>query len=62
LREQKFVAVHVAARMLGCSRDTIYRYIREGWLPARQFRKGTSYRIPLDAIEAMIERDAAENL
>jgi len=60
-RPPRLISTHVAARRLGCSRQTIYRYIEEGLLPARQFRKRYCYRIPAEAVERLLARAAEEN-
>lgn len=61
LAGQRFVTADVAARRLGCSRESIYRYVREGMLPARQCRRRMRLRIPVEALENLAVRSAADD-
>lgn len=48
-----------AAELLGVSRHTVVRYIKAGALPAAPLPEGSPYRIPRQAIDAMIAPPAA---
>lgn len=51
------LSVPQAAKILGVDANTVRRYVRDGELPARDISPAkstrTSYRVPLDAVEAM---------
>jgi excisionase family DNA binding protein len=52
--ERKFLRPNEAAQALGCSRTRIYELIYSGYLPHVRLG-GTALRIPMAAIEQMIE-------
>lgn len=54
--EAKFMTVTEVADMMRVSRMTVYRMIHAGDLPAVRF--GRSYRVPLEAVQAIVT-DAA---
>lgn len=54
--EAKFMTVTEVADMMRVSRMTVYRMIHSGNLPAVRF--GRSYRVPLEAVQAIVT-DAA---
>lgn len=54
----KFMTVTEVADMMRVSRMTVYRMIHAGDLPAVRF--GRSYRVPQEAVEAIVsDTDAA---
>lgn len=54
----QFMTVTEVADMMRVSRMTVYRMIHAGDLPAVRF--GRSYRVPLEAVEAIVtDTDAA---
>lgn len=56
--EAKFMTVTEVADMMRVSRMTVYRMIHSGNLPAVRF--GRSYRVPLEAVQAIVtDTDAA---
>lgn len=50
----KWVSVQEAAQMLGCSINSIYRMCKDGRLPAS--RPVHRLRIPLDSVQAILEK------
>lgn len=52
-----FLTTAEAAEVLGVSTHTVIRYIKSGTLPAAPLPKGSPYRIPRRAIEAMVDVD-----
>ena len=56
--DAQFMTVSEVADMMRVSRMTVYRMIHSGELPAVRF--GRSYRVPLEAVQAIVtDTDAA---
>ena len=56
--DAQFMTVSEVADLMRVSRMTVYRMIHSGELPAVRF--GRSYRVPLEAVQAIVtDTDAA---
>jgi excisionase family DNA binding protein len=55
----RLVTLSEAAALLGTSRMTVRRMVKEGRLPAVRLRANGQPRIPLTAIEELIDRQVA---
>ena len=58
ISEAKFLTVAEVAAMMRVSKMTVYRMVHAGELPAVRF--GRSYRVPQNAVEAILKSTVAD--
>ncbi|PZA08720.1 MULTISPECIES: helix-turn-helix domain-containing protein [unclassified Meiothermus] len=51
---KKLIKVTEAAKQLGVSRQTLARWIRQGWIPAVQI--GDRFRVSAEVIEELLDK------
>ncbi len=58
---REFVTITGASKILGVNRQTVYRWIRQGYLPARRFKagKGQAYYLWIEDIRKMGKQELA---